>query len=369
MTTTQEPTAEQAQAAEVPPTDVVKRGGSSLAITGDQDFWTDKQKAGLAQIGVVNASNADLAVFFHQCTRTGLDPFLRQIYLIERQGKQTIQTGIDGFRLVARRAAAASRESYGVADTLWCGPSGEWVDVWLGPGLPSAAKATVYRNGEPFTAVALFEEYAGRKANGDLNSMWRTKPAHMTGKCAEALAHRKAFPQDLSGIYTDDEMSRETIEHIPGEVAEQQVQRSGVNRLAQAVRTSPTPPAEPTIVDAEVVVEPPADAREPDWESAAAQASAAVAEQQPAERPPAAPSVPMITREQEVRIFPTFQSFSVRDRNERLRIVSKIVDRPVESLSDLTLDEASTLIDTLDGMKARGVGAQQFADTFAEVAE
>ena len=49
------------------------------------------------------ANNADLAVFFHHCARTGLDPFARQIYLIGRGGKQTIQTGVDGFRLVARR--------------------------------------------------------------------------------------------------------------------------------------------------------------------------------------------------------------------------------------------------------------------------
>ena len=77
-------------------TELVKAPASDLAITTDQKFWTDKQIAALEQLGVARASNADRAVFFHQCVRTGLDPFLKQIYMIPRDGKQTIQTGIDG---------------------------------------------------------------------------------------------------------------------------------------------------------------------------------------------------------------------------------------------------------------------------------
>src|SRR5690606_36600618 len=42
--------------------------------------------------------------FLHHCSRTGLDPVARQIYLIERGGKHTIQVSIDGARLVAERS-------------------------------------------------------------------------------------------------------------------------------------------------------------------------------------------------------------------------------------------------------------------------
>lgn len=81
----------------------------SLTITNEQDTWSRAQLAALSQLGVQNAQQADLAVFLHQCQRTGLDPFSRQIYLIERRqkqgneyvSKQTIQVGIDGFRLIA----------------------------------------------------------------------------------------------------------------------------------------------------------------------------------------------------------------------------------------------------------------------------
>lgn len=179
---------------------------SDLAINDGQTTFNDKQLAALRQIGVGGASNADVAIFFHQCVRTGLDPFARQIYMIERQGKQTIQTGIDGFRLIARRATDRADETLGYEDTRWCGPDGEWVDVWLSSEPPQAAKVVVLRDGQRFPSVALLSEYQATKRDGSPTQMWATKPALMLAKCAEALALRKAFPQDLSGIYTSDEM-------------------------------------------------------------------------------------------------------------------------------------------------------------------
>lgn len=194
-----------------PSVEIVKSGRSELAIGSDQSFWSDKQKAALAQLGMSNAGNADLAVFFHQCVRTGLDPFARQIYMIQREGKQTIQTGIDGFRLVARRACDARNETLGYEETLWCGADGQWTDVWLSSTPPKAAKVTILRGNGRFPAIALYEEYVGLKKDKQTgvstpNKMWTTKPALMLAKCAEALALRKAFPQDLAGLYTSDEM-------------------------------------------------------------------------------------------------------------------------------------------------------------------
>lgn len=185
-----------------------------LAIEPNQSDWTEKQIAGLRQIGIESASEGDLAVFLHQCQRTGLDPFARQIYMIGRnqknqktnqwETKYTIQTGIDGFRLIASRTGKLD----GYEDTLWCGEDGRWTDVWLGNGPPAAAKVTVIRNGARFPAVALFREYAGTDKQGNLTKMWREKGAVMIAKCAEALALRKAFPQDLSGLYTSEELDQ-----------------------------------------------------------------------------------------------------------------------------------------------------------------
>ena len=75
---------------------------------------------------------------------------------------------------------------------------------------PTAARVGVVRKDwtQPTYAVALFSEYAATKKDGSLEPMWASKGALMISKCAEALALRKAFPHDLSGIYTSDEMAQ-----------------------------------------------------------------------------------------------------------------------------------------------------------------
>ena len=199
---------------------------NELTIQDNQDVFTQRQLAALAQIGVQGATPADLAVFLHQCQRTGLDPFNRQIYMINRRQKdqngryvmkQTIQVGIDGFRTIARRAADRNHELFSEPETLWCGEDGVWHDVWIAPTPPVAAKVTVRRGEGEFTGVALYREYVGTRFDQPTqrhvpNSMWASKPATMIAKCAEALALRKAFPQDLSGLYTADETNMDAVQ-------------------------------------------------------------------------------------------------------------------------------------------------------------
>lgn len=181
---------------------------SALAIRPEQAQWTGTQQAALRQLGLDQAPPGDLAVFLHFCQRTGLDPFAKQVYMIGRYDtragatKWTIQTSIDGFRLIARRAVDHAGERLGYEDTMWCGKDGQWVDVWLEPGAPAAARVVVLRNGMRFPAVALYTEYADTRS-----PMWRDKGTLMLAKVAEALALRKACPADLSGVYTDDEMA------------------------------------------------------------------------------------------------------------------------------------------------------------------
>lgn len=189
--------------------ELVKTNNTTLSIASEQLEFTDNQIAVLEHLGVSAASTADLNVFFHAAKRTGLDPFAKQIYMISRQGKQTIQTGIDGYRVVGHREAAKRGETVSVSAPHWGNDDGRWFEFWSKKwGFPTAARITVYRNGQPFTAVALFDEYAGRKYDGGLNSMWSSRPAGQLAKCAEALAWRMAFPQDLAGIYTAEEMEQ-----------------------------------------------------------------------------------------------------------------------------------------------------------------
>lgn len=243
---------------------------SDLTITDKQDGFTPNQVAALEQMGVKNASKGDLAVFFHQVQRTGLDPFARQIYMIGRKEwsrdesgnggyriRQNIQVGIDGFRLIARRAAERSHETFGEPSTQWCGGDGVWRDVWLDTvNPPLAAKVEVQRGSGTFTGVATLHEYMGTKKvqgpdnqwHSEPNKMWKEKPAIMLAKCAEALALRKAFPQDLSGLYTTDEMQDEgqepqqeqPVQAVVMSTKEQQdriadlMRQAGVHNTAQA---------------------------------------------------------------------------------------------------------------------------------------
>lgn len=206
-------------------TDLAVLGPSSgaLALRSDQQQWTDDQRAALAQIGVDKASPGDLAVFMHVAQRTGLDPFSRQLYMIERGGKQTIQTGIDGFRVIAQR-----RPEYGgQLGPQWCGPDGVWLDFWAGPKPPVAARVGVVHRefDHPVWGIAVFAEFSVG------NSMWRSKPAHMIAKCAEALALRRAFPHDLSGLMTPEEVDRDDLPRRRGDVAQAAAQPVTVAEL------------------------------------------------------------------------------------------------------------------------------------------
>jgi len=195
-------------------TDIVKAGGS-LAIRPDQTTWTPEQAAVLQQSGISDdVTAAELSGFLHLCQKTQLDPFSRQIYLIGRKDKKvgrvvfTPQTGIDGYRVIAHRVIAASGESFGYEDTQWCDASGRWRDVWLSNEPPAAAKVTVLRNGHRFPAIALYREYVQTGWESKPIGLWGKMPASQLAKCAEALALRKAFPHDLAGVYTAEEMAQ-----------------------------------------------------------------------------------------------------------------------------------------------------------------
>lgn len=150
------------------------------------------------------ATNDELKLFMVVANKTGLDPFTKQIHFVKRKAWNketgnytetgTHQVGIDGFRAIADRTG------------LYAGNDDPMFDREV---KPTKATVTVYKLVKgtrcPFTATARWDQYYPGDKQG---FMWNKMPHLMLGKCAEALALRKAFPNDLSGLYTNEEMEQ-----------------------------------------------------------------------------------------------------------------------------------------------------------------
>jgi phage recombination protein Bet len=166
-----------------------------LQITGDK---LDLIKRTVAK----GATDDELALFLHTCRRTGLDPLTKQIYCIKRKGQMAIQTGIDGYRVIADRTGKYAGNDDPVFDS---------------EQQPRKASVTVYKIVDgvrcAFTSSARWSQYY--PGEGPESFMWKKMPHLMLGKCAEALALRKAFPQSLSGLYVKEEMDQADREEEP----------------------------------------------------------------------------------------------------------------------------------------------------------
>lgn len=198
----------------------------STALTTILDQGFSQRQVDIIRTQIApDATDDQLALFLEVCRGTGLNPFMRQIYAVFRNAKEadgegkwrtvkrmTIQTGIDGYRLIAARTGLLA----GIDDAVFDSEDAEH---------PGKASVTVYRyvrthnvhDRVAFTASARWREYVQEKDEYRDNKktgrrvpteMWAKMPYLMLAKCAEALALRKAFPAELSGIYTGDEMAQ-----------------------------------------------------------------------------------------------------------------------------------------------------------------
>lgn len=200
--------------------------------------FTPEEIALIHRTYMEGAKADDVALFVATCERTGLDPFARQIMPSSRNTRKNDQwvtlwtwlVTIDGLRKIA----VDSGDYEGQEGPYWCGKDGIWKEIWTESGPCFAAKVLVHRKGfrTGLSGIAKYESYVQKKKDGQPNQVWQNLGDHMTAKCAEALALRRAYPNEMAGLYTSDEMAQAGFE-VPTEPKHE---------------THPTEPADPTII-------------------------------------------------------------------------------------------------------------------------
>ena len=162
-----------------------------------------------------NVTDQEVMMFLTLCRYQRLNPFLREVYLIKYgNSPATIVTGKELFMKRANRnpnyagkkagIIVASKENGAVTEregTVYIPETEELIGGW--------AKVYIKGHTEPEYASVSFNEYAGRKSDGTLNSQWATKPATMIRKVALVQALREAFPEDFGGLYSPEEMGNQ----------------------------------------------------------------------------------------------------------------------------------------------------------------
>jgi len=213
---------------------------SDLARVDDKPIqFTDEQTRLIRNTYANGASEHEFSVFMEICRARRLNPLMRQVYFVSRwdSTKKTNiwqpQISIDGMRAVAERTGKYAGQDepefiYGEDGGIRC------------------AKVRVYRKdwgNRPAVGVAFWDEYVQRTKEGETTRMWKTMGHTMLAKCAESQALRKAFPEDLSGLYSPEEMAQASNEQRvtvteDGEVIENALSKDQIMQLSSDILNS-----------------------------------------------------------------------------------------------------------------------------------
>lgn len=152
----------------------------------------------------------EIMMFIQMCKYQGLNPFLREAYLIKfGNAPATMVTGKDTFVKRAAKSKLCTGYEAGVIVQKEDGtieyrkgalvlPKETLVGGW----------ARVYRKDweVPMEISVGLEEYQRYNNKGDLMTNWQKMPATMIRKVALVQALREAIPEEFGGLYSPEEM-------------------------------------------------------------------------------------------------------------------------------------------------------------------
>jgi len=283
----------------------------TIAITPEQ---VDLVKTTVFQ----GATDDELKLYFFECRRRGVHPLDRLIHPVVRQDKNgtrriSFQTSIDLFR-----SEAENTGEYRGQDDVEYGELITWEKI--DKKVPEYAKATIKRFDEhtgeiiKISATAYWEEYYPGE---QLGFQWRKMPRLMLGKCAEALALRKAFPRKLAGLYTFEEMQLTDLINQGKALKEPQRKQKPEEQKQDKEMKEPGRQSE--------------------------------SNGQPEIKDPDAPA----TEPQKKAIHTMLGKIGVKENDKKHDFCSKLfpVPTPIKSLNDITKGQASYIIDKLNSYK------------------
>lgn len=180
-----------------------------------------------------SATAAEVDLFIAWCKRTGLDPFIKQAYLIERwdamsntkkhepmaseQGMAARVDAFPDFRGIKSGVvyagdvfdvdddATAVVHKWNIADRTKNGM--KIIGAW----------SHAQREGRVIEVTFLtLESRIGKKKDGSTTRFWATDPAGQLRKCARADQYRRAYPGALAGVYIEAELRRDEDDETDG---------------------------------------------------------------------------------------------------------------------------------------------------------
>ena len=166
-------------------TDIIKYQAGEDTVTLSSDIIRKSLVSGDGKV-----TEQEVMMFLKLCEYQHLNPFLKEAYLIKYGSSPA--TMITGKATFLKRAY--SHPKYQGHKT---GISPDGATAW--------AEVYVEKYQVPIRTEVDYDEYVGRKKNGEINSMWRSKPRTMLKKVALVQALREAFPDTFAGLYSEEE--------------------------------------------------------------------------------------------------------------------------------------------------------------------